>query len=109
MPDNLPRKVKTAGWKIATAARWINNGGIVAYPTEAVFGLGCDPSDPLAVARLLAIKQRPVSKGLILVAAHRAQLDPWLQPLPVKLEQRLQQSQTQLRNVLDTLNEGVAL
>jgi L-threonylcarbamoyladenylate synthase len=90
--DNLPRKVIPAGWKIATAARWIRNGGIVAYPTEAVFGLGCDPAEPLAVARLLAIKHRPVSKGLILVAARRAQLDPWLQPLPARLEQRLQRS-----------------
>jgi len=80
----------STGWKVATAVRWIIGGGIVAYPTEAVFGLGCNPSDPLAVARLLAIKRRPVDRGLILVAARRAQLDPWLQPLPDRLEQRLQ-------------------
>ncbi len=92
MTGNPQRSAIPPGWKIATAARWIRNGGIVAYPTEAVFGLGCDPSDPLAVARLLAIKHRPVSKGLILVAARRAQLDPWLQPLPAGLEQRLQRS-----------------
>lgn len=90
MSANLHPKVTPAGWKIATAVRWIKNGGIIAYPTEAVFGLGCDPRDPLAVTRLLAIKHRPVSKGLILVAARRAQLDPWLQPLPAGLEQRLQ-------------------
>lgn len=92
MPDNSPRKARPADWKIATAARWVKNGGIIAYPTEAVFGLGCNPSDPLAVARLLSIKRRPVDKGLILVAARRAQLDPWLQPLPAALEQRLQRS-----------------
>lgn len=51
-------------------------GGVLAYPTEAVWGLGCIPFDGEAVHRLLAIKRRPVEKGLILVAADVAQLDP---------------------------------
>jgi L-threonylcarbamoyladenylate synthase len=51
------------------AAAILHQGGVVAYPTEAVWGLGCDPSDEAAVMRLLALKQRPVDKGLILVAA----------------------------------------
>ena len=79
-------------FKLAMAARWVKSGGVIAYPTEAVFGLGCDPADPLAVARLLAIKQRPVSKGLILVAAEREQLNPWIQPLSLAHEKRLQRS-----------------
>lgn len=41
---------------------------VVAYPTEAVFGLGCNPHSELGVQRLLALKQRPVEKGLILIA-----------------------------------------
>ncbi|NCC37711.1 MAG: hypothetical protein EOM24_37735, partial [Chloroflexia bacterium] len=45
-------------------------GEVIAYPTEAVFGLGCDPFNQAAVNRLLTLKQRPVEKGLILVAAH---------------------------------------
>lgn len=57
------------------AAPVLHAGGVVAYPTEAVWGLGCDPFDEAAVRRLLAIKQRPVDKGLILVAASVAQLD----------------------------------
>ena len=48
--------------------RVLRGGGVIAYPTEAVWGLGCDPFDEAAVMRLLAIKQRPVDKGLILVA-----------------------------------------
>lgn len=44
-------------------------GGVIAYPTEGVWGLGCDPLDPAAVARLLDLKKRPVEKGLILVAS----------------------------------------
>jgi L-threonylcarbamoyladenylate synthase len=50
-------------------------GGVLAYPTEGVWGLGCIPFDGEAVHRLLAIKRRPVEKGLILVAADAAQLD----------------------------------
>ena len=61
---------------IEEAAEVIRSGGIVAYPTEAVWGLGCDPFDEGAVHRLLAIKQRPVEKGLILIAATLEQLRP---------------------------------
>ncbi|HHJ13455.1 MAG TPA: tRNA threonylcarbamoyladenosine biosynthesis protein RimN [Gammaproteobacteria bacterium] len=78
--------------RVTRAARCIRTGGIVAYPTEAVFGLGCDPANPQAVARLLALKRRPPGKGLILVAASRAQLDPWMAPLPPRLRQRLDAS-----------------
>jgi L-threonylcarbamoyladenylate synthase len=52
----------------------IQQGGIVAYPTEAVFGLGCDPHNPAAVQRLLALKQRSETKGLIVIAANLTQL-----------------------------------
>jgi L-threonylcarbamoyladenylate synthase len=48
---------------------------VLAYPTEGVWGLGCDPFDEAAVLRLLALKQRSVDKGLILVAAGIAQFD----------------------------------
>ncbi len=52
-------------------------GGVVACPTEAVWGLSCDPANEEAVLRLLAMKERPVEKGLILVGADMAQFD-WL-------------------------------
>lgn len=59
---------------IASAVALLHGGGIMAYPTEAVWGLGCDPLNAATVQRLLAIKQRPVEKGLILIAASEAQL-----------------------------------
>ncbi|MGY3903605.1 Sua5/YciO/YrdC/YwlC family protein [Aeromonas lusitana] len=52
--------------------------GVIAYATEAVFGLGCDPDSEAAVQRLLTIKQRPVEKGLILIAADIAQLQDYI-------------------------------
>lgn len=51
---------------------------VIAYPTEAVFGLGCDPDSEKAVNALLALKQRPWQKGLILIAANYEQLRPYV-------------------------------
>ena len=64
-----------SGQHLLSAAHIIRAGGVIAYPTETVYGLGCDPFDEDAVRRLLAIKQRPVEKGLILVASDLDQLD----------------------------------
>lgn len=60
---------------LAEAVSALRRGGLVAYPTEAVWGLGCDPFDEGAVERLLALKQRERAKGLILVAADVVALD----------------------------------
>ncbi len=70
--------MNTPRWPLRQAVRCLRAGGLVAYPTETVYGLGCDPLDPEAVARLLALKGRPAAKGLILVAADLATLAPWL-------------------------------
>ena len=56
------------------AARVIAQGGIIAYPTEAVYGLGCDPRDAAAISRLLAMKGRTAHKGFIVIAAEANQL-----------------------------------
>jgi L-threonylcarbamoyladenylate synthase len=69
---------------IAQAIAALRNGGVIAYPTEAVWGLGCDPFDAAAVRRLLRIKQRDVAKGLILIASSLSQIAPLIDtdPLP---------------------------
>lgn len=51
---------------------------VIAYPTEAVFGLGCDPDSEQAVEALLALKKRPKDKGLILIADNYQQLLPYI-------------------------------
>lgn len=58
----------------------VTDGGVIAYPTEAVFGLGCDPNNEASVERLLQIKQRSPDKGLILIASSFDQLRPFLIP-----------------------------
>ena len=73
---------------IARAARIVRGGGVIAYPTEAVFGLGCLPRDRRAVMRVLAIKHRSWRKGLILIGAELAQLERYvvLPPEPRRSE-----------------------
>lgn len=66
---------------IENAVAQLNSGGVIAYPTEGVWGLGCDPFDEVAVLRILHLKKRPVEKGLILVAAGIDQIAALLAPL----------------------------
>lgn len=66
------------------AARVLRAGGVIAYPTEAVYGLGCDPTCECAVRRILALKGRPQRSGFILVAADLAQLEGWIAPTPAE-------------------------
>lgn len=60
------------------AADVLASGGLVAYPTEGIWGLGCDPRNPAAVGALLAAKQRPADKGLILISDCFETLEPWI-------------------------------
>ncbi len=58
------------------AVEILKSGGVIAYPTEAVFGLGCDPFNEKAFAHLLHVKQRPIEKGVILIAGRVEQILP---------------------------------
>ena len=78
-----------SSWQVQRVARVVRQGGVISYPTEAVWGLGCDPWDELAVGRLLALKDRPVHKGLILVADSIQQFDFLLADLPERWIDRL--------------------
>lgn len=64
--------------KLALAGRLMRTGGVVVYPTEAVWGVGCDPQNRLAVERLLAMKNRDWQKGLILIASSIEQIEPYI-------------------------------
>ena len=73
---------------LAETVQALQRGGVVAYPTEAVWGLGCDPRDEAATLRLLGLKQREVEKGLILIAADEAQLGPFIDMAALEPAQR---------------------
>lgn len=63
---------------IDAAATLLRNGGVLGYPTEAVYGLGCDPHDRTAFERLFALKQRPPTQGVLLIAADFAQVERYI-------------------------------
>lgn len=77
---------------ILNAARLILRGGVIAYPTEGVYGLGCDPFNAEAVNRILDIKQRSVSKGLILIADDYSRFKPFIASLAPEQERTLSDS-----------------
>jgi len=70
-------------------AAHLRRGGLIAYPTESCYGLGCDPDNRSAVQRLLRLKQRPQHKGLILIAASYRQVARYLHPLTPAQQQQL--------------------
>ncbi len=72
---------------INEAVQVLHSGGVIAYPSESVYGLGCDPANTESIKRLLTLKQRQRDKGLILIASEFAQLAPYL----VDIDERLQQ------------------
>lgn len=73
-------------------ASCIHDGGVIACPAEAVWGLSCDPFNEHAVRHILELKQRPMAKGLIVVAADLWMLAPVLERLPKAQLQRLSAS-----------------
>lgn len=66
---------------IELACQNLKQGNIIAYPTEAVWGIGCDPHNEAAVTKILSLKDRPVHKGLILVGGYLEQFEPLLSGL----------------------------
>ena len=79
--------------QVCAAARLLKQQAVIAYPTESVWGLGCDPGSLLAVAKLLQLKHRDISKGLILIAASVEQFAPFLAGLEPDALQRFQTPQ----------------
>ena len=79
--------------QVKQAAMVIDTGGIIAYPTEGVYGLGCNPFNEAAVKQILTLKKRDISKGLIIIGANWQQLQSLTTPIPaIQLEKVLQTS-----------------
>lgn len=68
--------------QIQHAVKTLEQGGIIAYPTEAVFGLGCDPFNEIAVDNLKRLKFRSYNKGFIIIAADFEQLQALVAHIP---------------------------
>ena len=73
---------------LCKAVSALRTGGVISYPTEAVFGLGCDPRNEAALSRIISIKGRAAHKGFILIAASLDQLLPFLAPVQPEWQAR---------------------
>ena len=76
----------------AQAAERLQAGEVIAYPTEAVYGLGCDPLNKKAIYKILELKGRQASAGFVLIASRFSQLEPWIAPLEPELIDRAMQA-----------------
>ena len=66
----------------ADALKVLREGGILLYPTDTVWGLGCDATDPEAVAKIFALKRRDDSKSLVLLASDMDMLARYVKEIP---------------------------
>lgn len=75
-----------------TASQWLKQGKLLAYPTESVWGIGCDATNEQAVFQVLTIKQRDSNKGLIVLTDSIQRLAPLLATLTNEQRQKIEQS-----------------
>ena len=75
--------------QINEAVHILQHGGVIAYPTESVYGLGCDPANQQAIQKLLKLKRRERAKGLILIAADFKQLSSYLAEIEEDLKEQV--------------------
>lgn len=80
--------VSVFNWRANYAAHVLRQDGVIAHPTEAVWGLACDPFSETAVQCLLDLKGRPREKGLILISSDPAHFASLLAPLSPELQER---------------------
>jgi L-threonylcarbamoyladenylate synthase len=91
--DNASVTDWTSNPQVSSAVQLLRQQAVIAYPTESVWGLGCNPWSREAVTKLLKLKNRSVDKGLILIAADSVQLQPFLEGLTPPQLQRFQTPQ----------------
>lgn len=73
---------------VRQGAQCLVQGRVIAYPTEAVYGLGCDPGNEAAVRRILELKSRPAAAGMILIADRLERFASYIDPVSAELKQR---------------------
>lgn len=75
--------------EITQIIEMLDRGGVIAYPTEAVYGLGCRADDRAATERICALKERQVDQGVIVLIRDLEQLGDWIEPVSDKQQDKL--------------------
>lgn len=81
---------------IANAVKTLNNGGIIIYPTDTIWGIGCDATDEKAVNKIYRIKLRAQSKSMIILLDSVEKLSNYLDHVPEVAVNLMQQVKTPL-------------
>lgn len=68
--------------QIQKALEVLRHGGLILYPTDTVWGIGCDATDPVAVAKVYALKNREDSKSLVLLASDMDMICRYIKEVP---------------------------
>lgn len=92
------------------ACRVLENGGVIICPTDTIPGLSCLPTQTAALQKILAIKKRPVDKGLILIANQLSFVEPYIEPVSTKHQERINNSNTPttwLAKARNTVNQMI--
>ena len=86
---------------IESALKCLKEGGVILYPTDTVWGIGCDARNDEAVRRIFAIKQRAEAKAMISLVADVAQFERFTESLPDVAYELLEQAVRPLTLVVD--------
>ena len=78
--NDSSRRNLNASW--GEALRVLREGGVILYPTDTIWGLGCDATDPAAVERIFRIKARPEAKSLVLLVSDLDMLARYVKAIP---------------------------
>jgi len=95
-------------FQIQQAVNIIQNGGVIAYATEAVYGLGCDPDNDHAIEHILEIKGRNAKQGFILIASEVNQLKKYLGELNANEKKALATSWPKPTTLILTANDSIS-
>lgn len=87
---------------ISSAVATLKNGGVILYPTDTIWGLGCDATNDAAVERLFKIKNRPSSKAMISLVESIETLKQWIEYLPSKAECEIHETREPLTIIFDS-------
>jgi L-threonylcarbamoyladenylate synthase len=95
--------------EIAQVVLTLRSGGVVLYPTDTIWGLGCDPENSAAVRKLFELKGRPAQKSLILLADNWNRLAPYIKVLPIDQLEKLRKTSPRPLTVILPDAEGLAI
>lgn len=86
---------------LATAVDVMRKGGVILYPTDTIWGLGCDATNPEAVSRIFDIKKRAESKSMLVLVSNEAMLERYVGEVPEVAWQLLESAVNPLTIIYD--------